>query len=339
MSIKRVSGLIIFAALVAVSPALADECGGEGPSCSPPPPPRAHPLPPPVVTYGGVSALTAGNPPAGPGESHSFADPGQRYVTGVASATASTGTITYGTDGSAVASAESIAYPRASVSASIAGGAGSRGQSLADIALLYSVTIHAVDLTHADALVPFLGTSGAIATVSGSTMNASLGGAYAVSTIVTGGGLFDDYDTIATSIYNFVGGSVPVARAEFGCDNSGLGLTILGTAGCGSHDFTLPINFVRANNYDAGSALDFIGNIKLRSSVLLFGSRGGVASAYLDPTVTLTNAFGNGYSLSLGVANGVAAAVPEPAAWSLMLVGFGSIGAALRRRSAVVVSA
>ena len=63
---------------------------------------------------------------------------------------------------------------------------------------------------------------------------------------------------------------------------------------------------------------------------------GGTADAIIDPVFTIDPAFAAthpGYSLvfSQGVGN-AAAAVPEPAAWTLMLGGFGVVGSILRRR-------
>jgi hypothetical protein len=39
-------------------------------------------------------------------------------------------------------------------------------------------------------------------------------------------------------------------------------------------------------------------------------------------------------NLSLGL-NGAVAAVPEPATWALMILGFGAVGVAMRRRHSV----
>ena len=48
--------------------------------------------------------------------------------------------------------------------------------------------------------------------------------------------------------------------------------------------------------------------------------------------------FGGSYILLTGTANGVPIGVPEPAAWAMMLAGFGLVGSALRRRSKVAVT-
>lgn len=58
----------------------------------------------------------------------------------------------------------------------------------------------------------------------------------------------------------------------------------------------------------------------------------GYAFAYVDPVFAINDRFG-GYRLYLspGITNGVVA-VPEPAGWTLLVTGFGAVGAALRRR-------
>jgi hypothetical protein len=58
------------------------------------------------------------------------------------------------------------------------------------------------------------------------------------------------------------------------------------------------------------------------------GSYPGTATAFVDPMFNVPD----GYTLLLspGISNGV----PEPATWATMLVGFGAMGAALRRRRA-----
>lgn len=83
--------------------------------------------------------------------------------------------------------------------------------------------------------------------------------------------------------------------------------------------------------------------VDLQASANLDGDSshfGGYVSAYADPYITIDPDFAAahpGYSLSFsdGVGNTLAGAVPEPAGWALLLTGFGIIGAALRRRSAM----
>lgn len=77
---------------------------------------------------------------------------------------------------------------------------------------------------------------------------------------------------------------------------------------------------------------------------------GGAASAtaYIDPTIMIDPTFAKidpnyltdfTLSISDGIGNGVEAGVPEPASWALMLLGFGAMGATLRRRRAATATA
>ena len=64
------------------------------------------------------------------------------------------------------------------------------------------------------------------------------------------------------------------------------------------------------------------------------------AYAFADPVVSFVGAH-DGYSLvfSPGIGNGAAPGVPEPATWAMMVIGFGALGAALRRRSRPALAA
>jgi hypothetical protein len=77
------------------------------------------------------------------------------------------------------------------------------------------------------------------------------------------------------------------------------------------------------------------------------GSGTFISQSSLDfsPTITFTPAAGDYYvevnyiAASGEVAGGtLTAAVPEPASWAMMLVGFGALGVALRRRAAKTAS-
>jgi hypothetical protein len=57
------------------------------------------------------------------------------------------------------------------------------------------------------------------------------------------------------------------------------------------------------------------------------GLGGASISGFVDPMITVPT----GYELILSPGIGV----PEPASWALMLAGFGSLGAAMRRRRAL----
>ncbi len=69
------------------------------------------------------------------------------------------------------------------------------------------------------------------------------------------------------------------------------------------------------------------------------------SSSDFSPTIAFTPAAGNYYvevnyiAVSGEVAGGtLTSSVPEPASWAMMLVGFGALGVALRRRAAKVAS-
>lgn len=62
--------------------------------------------------------------------------------------------------------------------------------------------------------------------------------------------------------------------------------------------------------------------------------------AFADPVISFVGPH-DGYSLvfSPGIGNGVGGGVPEPATWAMMVVGFGALGAVLRRRSRSALAA
>ncbi|MBB4618092.1 PEPxxWA-CTERM sorting domain-containing protein [Sphingomonas abaci] len=71
------------------------------------------------------------------------------------------------------------------------------------------------------------------------------------------------------------------------------------------------------------------------SSMMPGAPRPMTQTAYLDPRWGWQS-----YPMSMGVRiSGVAAAVPEPATWAMMIVGFGVAGGALRRRSSATRAA
>lgn len=69
------------------------------------------------------------------------------------------------------------------------------------------------------------------------------------------------------------------------------------------------------------------------SSPTLFTGSPGNPTFLTDSFAVINPFFGNGNLTNSPVA--VAGAVPEPATWAMMLMGFGGIGFALRRRSTV----
>ena len=316
--------------------ALADDCDGECPcidNCVAPPPAPPPNLPPPVAIFGdghadqrsdyyhdGVHQAQVG------AYSYDYVTRPGRIGDAPLSSGSNTGTY----------SANVAIYPDASVDVgSINGIVGAN--------LLYSVVLHAPNAAAAAYISSLLGISGAIAQVHGvSSLTAysnGLGG-YADDYVTTGAGLFGDQEAyVPAGLYGNVSGNIGLfARQDFDCDMRNYGDQHFGTAGCGTKDFTLPVNFVSATNFVGGSALDFIGNVELTAGSTSIQS--GPVDSFLDPTVSFSSGFNNqGITLTVGggqVANG---AVPEPASWALMLLGVTSLGVVLRRRRSTVLAA
>ncbi len=184
----------------------------------------------------------------------------------------------------------------------------------------YLVVLHANNQAAADTLRSLLATSGAIASISG---NYSLGGT----------------DSFWSSV-----------SAQTGVSQLGAGLggifhkecSLIGDSGtpggCGSGTYTLPLNFVSGSTYTNGSSLDFISSIGLSASAnagpVNLGYYIGTAHAFVHPVITFANGINQSqFSLSVGSApSPVAAAVPEPASWAMLIAGFGLTGAVARRR-------
>jgi hypothetical protein len=99
-------------------------------------------------------------------------------------------------------------------------------------------------------------------------------------------------------------------------------------------------------HYDADLQFFTMPGLQSRMSIQALvdiNNAGGAASAtaYIDPTIMIDPIFAKTdpnylsdfkLSISDGIGNGLVAGVPEPATWALMLLGFGGMGAALRRR-------
>jgi PEP-CTERM motif len=75
--------------------------------------------------------------------------------------------------------------------------------------------------------------------------------------------------------------------------------------------------------FDPGSTYNFVVDLSSQSSKLTFGVLDGI---YSDN--------GGAYALSVWQLRPGVAAVPEAATWLMMIVGFGAVGAAMRRKSA-----
>ena len=191
-----------------------------------------------------------------------------------------------------------------------------------DIQLSYRIDLHANSQAAADALTARLTVDGAIAHVTGDWSLTATGASWGsvVATTGTAQGLQDSFFS-ACSLIDYSG------HPE----------------GCGAGSYSLGLNFVNGASYLGGDSLDFYSLITLSASANAgppnLGYYPGTLDAYIDPSIFFSADLDlSNYSLSVGgvgsplTAGGAAGGVPEPAAWALMLVGFGGIGAAIRRR-------
>ena len=329
------------------------ECGGDGPPCAPPPPPPRPALPPGVVSYGSGAALVSTGEPGISGQSFVIGAGAGNYVVGATTQSASSGTSASHLSGTGLAEGRTTLGPVASASAYANGSFGPNQtpvNPIANIFLLYKVTLHAQDASAASALFSALNVSGAIANVSGHTFlgqtapggglstSSGPGTAASFALVTTGVGIFENANPFAgTALYGKLGSDFRLlGHSQANCAHTNFGFGSPDTSGCGIHGFSVPVNFVSATNYVGGSALDFIGNVELRAFA---AASDGSAYAFVDPQVTLSaNLNPNLYSITLGNNGNVSnllnpPGVPEPASWALMLTGFGLVGGAVRRRS------
>ncbi len=89
-------------------------------------------------------------------------------------------------------------------------------------------------------------------------------------------------------------------------------------------------------------------SVILHAGTVAGGSRldGASGSAYVDPILRIDPSFFTAsnpqslYSLSFsnGIVNGLTGAVPEPATWAMLILGFGMVGGAMRRRRTMGMS-
>jgi hypothetical protein len=117
----------------------------------------------------------------------------------------------------------------------------------------------------------------------------------------------------------------------------GSGSCFEGSPNCRAYSFIQSLHLISSTATTTGD----VGYTKLAISVIGYH---GSASGFIDPFITIDPSFANAsqYSVvfSSGTGNPVAAAVPEPAEWAMLLIGFGFAGGALRsRRSTATVLA
>ena len=190
-------------------------------------------------------------------------------------------------------------------------------------------------------------TSATAAVVTTSTINGSTSG-YSVTgptgnLCTGGGGISTCYATPTGTVVNgnpATDGSSPlIARIE-GNENGTRGATDISSLFSSSVDGTeFTVNYdATANsltfNYIMGTGdptVHYLG-ISQASSYYLFYDVAGITSA----TINLTDLFPNNRGWShLDVYDTGGPAVPEPATWAMMLIGFAGIGFSMRRRANV----
>lgn len=192
------------------------------------------------------------------------------------------------------------------------------GISQAIATFQYNISVTAPDQAHALLLLSQLNTPGAIATAFGHASVDTFGGEGNVD-ISTGGN-----------------GAAPY-RMFFGCQDEHVG------ADCGQDlTFNMPLFF----HQSATNSLLFTSNFTASAEADAFNVLGAFANAYVDPMITLNfDLAAEGFTLTLAdgssVGNAIpgAGGVPEPAAWALMIAGFGGVGMAVRRRRAIALAA
>nr|WP_295658842.1 PEPxxWA-CTERM sorting domain-containing protein [Polymorphobacter sp.] len=233
-----------------------------------------------------------------------------------------TGTLSVGGAGSRV-TLLATKTPEQTAQATASNVGGGAHSAYGDMELGYGVIIHAANQAAANALLPFLSTSGAVATASGIMILSATGQAFSQGVVHTGlTGVLDQ--SLQKVVYSV-------------CDPTGY----LGqTTGCGTHGYSVDVNFVTGSAFLNGSSLDFYSSLTLDASAHAgptgLGSYEGSGSAYVDPTITLNPLLDPKlYSLYIGSSPpaAITGAVPEPASWAMMLFGFGLTGVVARRAS------
>ena len=126
-------------------------------------------------------------------------------------------------------------------------------------------------------------------------------------------------------------------------DNLGY-FTLNGTAASYTGDlFTLLVNFTSPGTTSATYSAILHGTIQS-------GTNGGITVNFQDPLTQVLTSSGGSFTMTLPSFVGVSSdstlsyvsaqfqAVPEPATWAMMLLGFGGMGLAMRRRRRVALA-
>ncbi|MBV8970978.1 MAG: PEPxxWA-CTERM sorting domain-containing protein [Sphingomonadaceae bacterium] len=322
-------------AAVAATPAVAlssagSDCETSPDGCGAPPGPPPVPTLPPTTQKSGTYRVYS-DPYGDTEEGYVRGDSWTYFGGGAFRPIGGDGTLTRGFAGSS-ATLRGTLMPEAT--SRVSASAYTNYSASASLATSYIVELHASSATAFAALLPYLSTSGAIAKISGSYALATTGQAYAIASASTGnnGYLFP---------------LPPALNKTWGliCDRSGY-FDSTG-AGCGSGTYTLDLNFAAGTLFADGNRHSIYGAVVLGSDVHA-GATGisgidGTASAFVDPTITLNPLFNSPlYTLNVGssiVPGNGGGAVPEPAAWTLLLAGFAAVGGAARRTRTRVVAA
>ncbi|MGM9485382.1 PEP-CTERM sorting domain-containing protein [Roseateles sp. NT4] len=282
----------------------------------PPSPPQQPQLPGGVSISGNSFAYPNGNVVQG-----GIAN-GQIYTFGGGLGTPYNGQLaSWGDASSSLAQIQGLLTPDASIYASAT--QVTRGRSEAGGALGYRVLLVASDQAAADDLNARIANGDFLASVNGRWNLTADGWAYSSASAVTG-----------ASVPGL--GASQMASAHQSCGSYGVEATPT-TPGCGGGSFSLPIYFAPTAGMVGGDSLSFVSTISLYASAnagtagATFTPYPGVASAFVDPTVTLAN--GVHGTLILGDNGNVANPIPEPASWALMLAGAAGL-LAWRRRTA-----
>lgn len=154
------------------------------------------------------------------------------------------------------------------------------------------------------------------------------------------------FDTDLPKGVRVVGGLIQSASNSYGANPTGSSnyLTSNSSAGTGSASIfsdvgykTISFDWGSIDSYNTFALLDAVGN----AFFTLSGAKAPVANGVAGTRISLTSDSQAIYGLRIYSGSPafevdnvtLSSAVPEPATWGLMILGFGAVGASLRRRS------